>query len=182
MLHMPINHPLAPVYRVFAGLSGLYVLAFGVVGLVTTWDEPLFSRADLWALGLRTNPAFAVLSILVGAAVLFGALIGGRIAHNINMTGGVTFLVVGVAMLGLMQTSLNLLNFSVATCIVSYLAGMSMLLSGLYDRVGTAAEAAAEEQFRHRQSLDHSAHLWTISPHPHPAPEQHRPEGDHRFA
>ena len=31
MAHNPVNHPLRPLYRVLGGLSGLYVLLFGVL-------------------------------------------------------------------------------------------------------------------------------------------------------
>ncbi|GGJ92508.1 hypothetical protein GCM10010123_23000 [Pilimelia anulata] len=182
MLHMPVNHPLREVFRAFAGIVGGYVFAFGVVGLFASWGEPLFSRADLWALGLRTNPAFALLSILVGGVVLSAAVLGHRFAHWVNLVGGIVFLAAGVAMLGLMQTPANLLNFSVATCVASYLMGMAMLLAGLYDRIGSPAEAAAEDAFRHRRAMDHTVHPWTTGEYPHRPTDGSRPDGTHRFA
>ena len=71
MAHFPVNHPARPLYRVFAGLVGVYILVFGVFGVVQTWGEPLFSRGSHWALGLRTNLAFSlvILPVLIlGAA------------------------------------------------------------------------------------------------------------------
>jgi hypothetical protein len=35
------------------------------------------------------------------------------------------------------------------TCIVSFVIGMVLLTAGLYGKVGTAREAAAEDVFRH---------------------------------
>jgi len=183
MLHMPINHPLRRVFQFFAGLVGLYVLLFGVAGLIVSAGEPAFSRSDaLHAMGLHTNLAFAALSAAVGAVVVAGALVGGRFAHWVNLVGGGVFMVAGVAMLAFMQTDLNLLNYSVATSIASYVIGMAMLLAGMYDRVGSRAEAEAEEKFRHRQSVDHSLHPWSV-----PEGQPHRPAGTgpdagHRFA
>ncbi|GGK30730.1 hypothetical protein GCM10010124_24310 [Pilimelia terevasa] len=182
MLHMPINHPLSPLFRTVAGLVGGYVFAFGTVGVLMSWGTPFFGREDIWALGLRTNPAFAVLSLFVGAVVLAGAVLGGQFAHWVNLAGGAVFLVAGVAMLGFMQTSANLLNFSVGTCVVSYLVGMAMLLAGLYDRVGSPTEAAAEEAFRQRRGMDHSVHPWTTGEYPHRPTDGARPDGSHRFA
>jgi predicted PurR-regulated permease PerM len=34
MAHTPVNHPLRPFYRVLSGLVGLYVVLFGILGLI----------------------------------------------------------------------------------------------------------------------------------------------------
>src|SRR5258706_3048929 len=36
MSHYPVNHPLRPLYRVLSALAAIYILVFGVVGLVQT--------------------------------------------------------------------------------------------------------------------------------------------------
>ena len=181
MAHIPVNHPYGPFYRVMAGLAGAYVLAFGVVGLIRTWGDPVFSREDVYALGLRTNLAFSVLSIVVGAVVLGGAVVGGMAAHWINMVGGAVFLFAGLAMLALMQTDANFLNFSVATCDVSFVIGLVMLTTGLYNKVGPPEVAEAEESFRQRRAADPMGHRWaTEGRYPHRPVEDH-PDG-HRFA
>jgi hypothetical protein len=53
-------------------------------------------------------------------------------------------------MLAVLRTTANFLNFTVATCIVSFVIGTAMVTAGLYGRVGQADEAQAEEAFRHR--------------------------------
>jgi hypothetical protein len=181
MAHIPVNHPLAPVFRTLAGLAGAYVLAFGIVGALSTWGDPVFDRGPTYALGLHTNLAFALLSTIVGAVVLGGVIVGGNIAHWINMIGGGVFLSAGLAMLALMQTDANLLNFSVATCVVSFGIGLAMLLSGLYDKVGSPELAEAEHRFRCMSGTDPVAHRWmTDGRYPkRPAPDH--PEG-HRYA
>ena len=43
-------------------------------------------------------------------------------------------MVVGTAMLALISTDLNVLNFSIETVMVSYLVGMLLFSAGLYGR------------------------------------------------
>ncbi len=149
MAHIPINHPLRPVYRVLSGLVGLYVLVFGIVGYARTNDLDFFSRHGEWVLLLRTNPAFSVLSIIAGLAVLGAAVIGRNLFAYVNLTAGIVFQVAGMAMMALLQTDANILAFSMITCIMSFIFGMILLAAGLYGKVGTDEEHAAEEAFRH---------------------------------
>lgn len=151
MAHLPVNHPARPFLRFVAGAIGLYVLAFGVTGFVATRGESFFAREDTWSLGLATNPAFSVLSILAGAVLLGGALVGRNAAHLINLTGAVVFLVAGIAMMALLHSDANLLNFEMPNVIVSLLIGLLLLHAGLYTKVGPAELAAAEERFRHSE-------------------------------
>ena len=148
--HLPINHPLRPLYRLLAGLAALYVLIFGIVGLVRTAGTGFFGREHTYALGLRTNVAFAVLSIVVGSFVFAGIVLGRNFDHYINIVGGFVFLLAGIGMLAVLRTSANFLNFTVATCLASYAIGLALLLSGLYGRVGPSQEAEQEEAYRHR--------------------------------
>jgi hypothetical protein len=148
-LHLPINHRYRGLYRFLAGLTGLYVVVLGVVGLAVSWGHGVFARDHVEALGLRTNIAFSVLSILVGAAVVIGVLVDNNWDHILNLFGGLAFLIVGMLMLVVMQTDLNLLNFTVAKCVVSFLIGLVLLTAGLYSRVGSPDEDEAEERHRH---------------------------------
>jgi hypothetical protein len=148
-MHLPINHRLRPTYRFLAGASGVYLLSFGITGLARTWGDSFFSRDDVKALGLRTNLAFALLSIIVGAVILVGAVIGNNADHFINTAGGVVFLLSGLISLLLMQTEANILNFEVATSIVSFIIGTVLLTAGMYGKTGSQAEEHAEDRFRH---------------------------------
>lgn len=171
--HLPINHPLLPFYRLLAGAAGLYVLVFGIVGLVRTWGEPLFGRGDTWALGLRTNLAFSLLSVVVGAIVLVGAMVGGNIARYVNLAGGVVFLVAGMLMMAVLQTDANVLNFTIATCVVSFIIGLVLGTTGLYGKVGSSEERFAEEAFRHG-GYDPATHVWQKEQQPEDAEVQDR--------
>jgi hypothetical protein len=148
-VHLPINHPLRPLYRFLAALTGLYVLVFGIVGLVQSGSHALFSRDHIVALGLRTNMAFSLLSILMGLVVVAAAVIGRNADFAVFLFGGMVFLVSGMAMLVVLQTSLNVLNFTVATCVVSFVIGLVLVTAGLYGRSGTAEEREAQEHHRH---------------------------------
>jgi hypothetical protein len=149
MAHFPVNHPARPLYRLLSGLVGLYILVFGILGMVTSWGEPLFARDGAWILGLRTNLAFALVSVLFGTFLLIGASRRrGNLGHYMNLTAGVVFLVTALAMMTVLQTPANFLNFSMSTVIVSMIFGLVLLATGLYDKVGPAAHADEEERFR----------------------------------
>ncbi|SCG65386.1 DUF4383 domain-containing protein [Micromonospora coxensis] len=149
MAHFPVNHPARPLYRVLAGLVGLYILVFGVWGVFQTWGDPLFDRGSNWALGLRTNLAFSLASVGFGIVLIVGASRRGNLGHYMNLTAGAIFLVTSILMMSVLQTSANFLNFSMSTVIVSMLFGLLLLGTGLYDKVGT--DEHAEEERRKRQ-------------------------------
>ena len=148
MAHIPINHPARPLYRVLSGLVGLYILIFGIFGIFETAGESLFSRDGHYALGLRTNLAFSLVSVIFGIVIMIGASRRGNLGHFMNLTAGVVFLVVGLVMLTVLQTDANILNFSVATVVVSLIFGLLMLATGLYDKVGPPEHAEAERSYR----------------------------------
>jgi hypothetical protein len=150
MAHIPINHPLRPVYRALALLIGVYLIIFGIVGTTASSGHPLFaSNEDITALGLPTNMAFSLLSIVAGAIIAGGAASGRNLDHFINLVGGVLFLAVGILMLALQRTELNILNFSVRTCVVSFLIGMLLFAAGLYGKTASHQDAEAQEAHRH---------------------------------
>jgi hypothetical protein len=132
-LHFPVNHPLRRVYRTLAFPAGLFVLAFGVTGFVTTLGAPMFEVGDDRALGLRTNPAFAYASIAVGALVVFATALGRNIDRIVYLWAGTGFLLAGTAMMLLMnRQDTNVLNFTMATCIVSFIIGSVLATAGMY--------------------------------------------------
>jgi hypothetical protein len=160
MAHFPVNHHLRPLYRVLAGLCGLYVLVFGIVAFTRHGHVGIFAQRDVpAALGLHANPAFAMLSIVVGAILFAGAVIGRNVDRWINLVGALVFLVAGMLMLTLLRTSLNVLGFTVATCVVSLVIGMVLLTAGLYGQVGSPDKERDEEGFRHGTATDPQHHV-----------------------
>ncbi len=108
MAHIPVNHHLRPVYRVLAGLAGLYVLLFGVLGFVETSGGPAFDQGTASVLGLRTNLAFSIASVIAGAAILLALFVGRNVDYLVNLVGGIAFLVAGMAMMALLRTDVEL--------------------------------------------------------------------------
>src|SRR5256714_10707417 len=143
---LPINHRLRPLYRFLAGLAGLYVLVFGIVGAAVSRGHAFFSRDHIYALGLRTNLAFSILSIVVGAIVLLGVIIGRNVDQILNLAGGLVFLLAGMFMLLLPQTDLHLLNHTVAPRVASVLIGMVLSPTGVYSPGGCGGETEARAE------------------------------------
>ena len=138
MSHIPVNHPLRPVYRVLAGLTAIYIALFGVVGFVQTVGDGLFDQSETVALGLRTNLGFSLLSIASGAVILLALFVGRNVDRQVNLWGGVAFMTIGTLFLALLPTDLNFLNFSMATVIVSMVVGMVLFAAGLYGKTNRA--------------------------------------------
>src|SRR5882672_701125 len=99
MSHIPVNHHLRPLYRALAVLTAVYVLIFGVVGVIQTAGSDPFARDDLYALGLRTNLAFSIASLAAGVLILLSAMVGRGLYYLMGVWGGVAFMVVGATML-----------------------------------------------------------------------------------
>jgi len=149
MLHLPKNHPLRPLYRFLALAAGGYCLLFGIVGAATTHDPGLFARAPMTALGLRTNLAFSILSIAVGAAVVAVVVRGHNLDRTALMVLGPGFMLVGLVMLAVLRTGANVLNFDLTTCIVSFVIGLVLFAAGMYSEVAPLREQVVEEEYRH---------------------------------
>jgi hypothetical protein len=105
---------------------------------------PAFSQTakdNAWALGLRANLGFAVISIVAGAIILVCAMIGRNIDRHVNIWGGILFMAVGMAMLLLLQTNANFLTFSMSNCVVSFIIGTVLFSAGLYGKTGPSDSA-----------------------------------------
>jgi Domain of unknown function (DUF4383) len=177
MAHIPVNHQLRALYRTVAGACGLYVFVFGIVAITRTRGHGTFAQhGQPSVLGLRANTAFAILSIVFGAAFVLGAVIGRNFGRWVNLIGGVVFMLAGLVMICLLQTTFNFLGFTVATVVVSLLFGILMFTAGLYGRVGSRHERRVEEGFRHGGPDPHH-HAWQFEGGPKPP---HQTE-DHRF-
>ena len=149
-MHIPVNHHLRPLYRALALLVGAYLVVYGIIGFAQTSDREFFTQDDAeWVLGLRTNPAGAVLAIVIGAVIVLANVIGRNIDYATNLGASIVLAVVGTALLTIMQTDLNVLAYSVVNVIVIYSASIILSLAGLYGKVGSAEHASAEELVRH---------------------------------
>ncbi|OJF15159.1 hypothetical protein [Couchioplanes caeruleus] len=150
MAHYPVNHHLRQTYRLFAGASGAYLALVGVVGVGVTWGDPFFHRGHDWVLGLRTNPAGAWLTALLGLAVLVAVLLGGNVHHHGSLVTGWGLLGVSMVLLALIQTDANVLNVSMVNVIVLTLLGLVVLTAGLYGKVDDSAATRADDERAHQ--------------------------------
>jgi len=162
--HLPMNHRLRPYYRALAGATGVFLIGFGIASLVAAWGDPFFAQGGTKAWGLHTNLAFGVLSIVVGAVILVGVIIGNNVDRTIDLAGSLVFIVAGLIMLPLSRSSLNFLNYDVTAAVVSFAIGSVLGIAGLYGRVGTHDRQEHEEGFRHGSDRDPVRHNWSKLP------------------
>jgi hypothetical protein len=135
MAHYPVDHHLRSLYRFLAGLAGLYLVIFGVISLISTWGDPFFHRGGDWVLGLRTNPAAALVGVLAGAVVLGATLLGGNLHHRVNLVLGWALMAFATAVMAVIQTDANIINASMINVIVVMSLGLVVLTAGLYGKV-----------------------------------------------
>ncbi|MBB1247131.1 DUF4383 domain-containing protein [Streptomyces durbertensis] len=131
--HLPAGHPLSRLYRFGAGLMGVVLAAFGVLGLIDRVG--FFSTGDTTIAGLSTNGALSVLSVGVGGVLFLSAMRGGNFASNVNVVLGVAFLLSGFVNLALLETDWNFLNFRIQNVVFSFVVGLLLAFFGMYGRV-----------------------------------------------
>ncbi|WP_159767106.1 DUF4383 domain-containing protein [Streptomyces sp. HM190] len=163
--HLPVDHRLSRVYRFGAGLMGLFLVTFGILGLIDRigW----FDTGGDQVAGLNTNGTLSVLSIAVGLLLLVGMVIGGNFASTLNMTLGVLFVLSGFGNLALLDTDSNFLAFRIQNVLFSFVVGILLMTFGMYGRVGSALPhespywrarhpAQAERENRMRAEIEES--------------------------
>ncbi|MEU5213837.1 DUF4383 domain-containing protein [Streptomyces sp. NPDC020742] len=131
--HLPVDHGLSKVYRIGAGVMGLILIAFGVLGM--THHIGFFDTGGDTVAALNTNGALSVLSIIVGVILFAGMVIGGNFASTLNMVFGGLFLLSGFVNLALLQTNANFLAFRIQNVLFSFVVGLMLLVFGMYGRV-----------------------------------------------
>ena len=144
MAHYPLNHPLRPVFRFLALLAGVYLALVGAIGLGVTAGEPFFDRGSDWVLGLRTNPAAAWLTLLLGVVLLAAVLFGRNVYHQVTLVLGWALAGYAMVTMALIQTDANVLNVSMVNVIVLAGLGLIVLTAGLYGKTGTPDAAQHE--------------------------------------
>jgi Domain of unknown function (DUF4383) len=143
MGHNPVNHPAQPIWRAISGLIGLYLVIFGVLGVIETAGNDFFSQDDMSVLGQGTNLAHSVFSILIGLLVLATTGIGRNMDVAVNKPLAYVFMAIGLAGLAFLRTSANLFNLTMVTVIVTMLIGLVLLMTAMYGKVGSDDEHKA---------------------------------------
>lgn len=131
--HVPTDHRLSRVYRFGAGVMGLVLVVFGILGLLN--GVSFLSKAGDRIAGLNSNGALSTISIVIGALLFVGMLIGGNFASTLNICVGVAFLLSGFVNLALLDTSHNVLAFKMSNVLFSFAVGVLLMFFGMYGRV-----------------------------------------------
>ncbi|MEO3771506.1 DUF4383 domain-containing protein [Micromonospora sp. B9E7] len=148
MAHTPVNHPARPIYRAIGGLTGLYLVVFGVLGIITSTGNEILAQDDTRVLGQGTNLGFSLLSVLLGIVVLVGTALGRNIDVVINQWLAYALMVIGLGGLAFIRTDANIFNFSITTVVVVLTASLVLLMVGMYGKVGSEEEAEAFHKAR----------------------------------
>lgn len=147
--HFPLNHRLRPLFRGVAAITGLGLLGFGILAYWQSSGGPMFATENLAnVMGLTANRGLGMAAAVSGVVVLIALLIGHNIDSLVNLVVSIVFMAAGLAMMPLIGTGSNFLGFSMANCIASLLIGAMLLTACLYGRIGSLAEAQAQEMRR----------------------------------
>ncbi|MFD7982953.1 DUF4383 domain-containing protein [Kitasatospora indigofera] len=132
---LPVDHRLAQVYRVGAGLCGAALLVFGCLGLAD--GLAFFSTSGQPIAGLSTNGLLSLISILTALVLIVGAVIGGNVASSVNIIVGTLFVLSGFVNLTLLDSGANFLSFRIPNVIFSFVMGLLIATFGMYGRVSS---------------------------------------------
>ncbi|WP_329179314.1 DUF4383 domain-containing protein [Streptomyces sp. NBC_01477] len=131
--HFPADHRLSQVYRFGAGIMGLILVVFGILGLLN--GVSFLSKAGERIAGLNSNGALSIISIVIGGLLFVGMVAGGNFASTLNICVGVAFLLSGFVNLALLDTGNNLLAFKMSNVLFSFAVGVMLLFFGMYGRI-----------------------------------------------
>jgi hypothetical protein len=154
MAHNPVNHPLRPLYRALAAVSGIYLILFGVVALIVNAGGEFFAVHGDHALGQGANTFSAIVSLVLGAIVLLTTLVGRNVDTEADKFLGYAVLVIGSYGLASARTDANFLGFTVATIIVMYLIGLILIMASLYTKTAPPEETGVPRQVREGQARE----------------------------
>jgi hypothetical protein len=173
---LPVDHRLATVYRYGAGLCGVVLLVFGVLGFADQLRP--FDTDGSSVAGMSTNGLLSLVSVVFGLLLVAGAVIGGNIASTLDIVVGSLFLLSGFAHTFILDKPANLLDFGMSNVFFSYAMGLLIATFGMYGRVSGGLthdnpywrrrhprEAARESLDARRGRLPHAA-LAAVPPGP----------------
>ena len=103
-----------------------------MLGLVNRLD--MFSTTGKPVLGLSSNGALSVISLVVAAILIAAALRGGRPASTVLVVIGAAFVLSGLVNTLVLGTPLNLLAFRIPNVVFSFVAGALLLFLGAWGR------------------------------------------------
>ncbi|KUO09957.1 DUF4383 domain-containing protein [Streptomyces sp. DSM 15324] len=132
---LPVDHKPAAVHRYGAAVCGLTLLVFGVLGFADELSP--FDTDGKTIAGMSTNGVLSLVSVVVGLALVGGAVIGGDFASTLTMGVGVLFLLSGFVHLFTLDRPANFLDFGMTNVVFSFVMGLIVLTFGMYGRVSS---------------------------------------------
>lgn len=145
LAHLPLNHHLRPLYRLLAGLAGVYLAVFGGMGVVAASGLDLFARQNLpEVFGQPVNPAQAGMLLVFGIIITLAVVIGRNVDHYVNFWTGQLLLLIGLLMLTVERTDANILAYAVPNVVVTWTAGLLVLAGSLYGKIGPQKSATVD--------------------------------------
>jgi hypothetical protein len=150
LAHIPINHHLRGLYRAVAGLSGLFLVALGIYGIVETSGLELFAQEDLpEVFGLQLNPASSGMLLVLGGIVVIVTVLGRNIDHYVNFWLGQILIVVTLLSMAVLRTDANVLGFNMPAVIVVMVVGLLILTASMYAKVGRSEQHHEPSDVQH---------------------------------
>lgn len=132
----PEAHRIHTIHRLAAASTGLFLVAFGVLGSARA--PSFLSTSGPQILGLFTNGLLASLSLAMGAALTFAATRSGPIASTISVAAGGLFLLSGLLNAMIVGSAMNMLAFGPVNVLFSLVVGAVLLVLGSYGRFSGA--------------------------------------------
>jgi Domain of unknown function (DUF4383) len=152
------RHPVYWVHRIGAVVVALILWTFGILGFLG--HSGFFSTHGTQVLGMTSNGLLSTVSMVVGAALVASAVLGGRVASTTCVIVGGLFLLSGLLnLIALVHPSLNVLAFTMPNVIFSLVVGLILLCVGLYGRA--SGQLPVDNPYRQaRQGANPLALIW----------------------
>lgn len=130
--------------RIVGLVTGVLLLALGLVGLVVTAGVGFADAAGVLLLGvLSLNPLQSLVHVLLGAGLLMAALSSVTASRIVNGTAGGVCLVVGLAGLFIVGTDANVIAVNVVGNVVFFAGAVALLAVGIGTESPGAERSAA---------------------------------------
>ena len=126
------SHPVYVVHRVSAAALGLALWVFAALGFARSL--PFLSTQGQEIMGLSSDGALSVISVVAGAVLIAGAVWGDPKASTISVGMGMLFLLSGLVHLLILNTPWNLFAFRLSNVCFSLVVGLILLILGFYGR------------------------------------------------
>lgn len=125
--------------RLVAGIFGAVYVLVGLLGFAVTSGVGFFATSGGLLLGIfEVNILHNVAHLLIGAALLISGLSSATAARAVNTTVGAAYLLLGIAGLFLVGSTLNILAINAADNVLHFASAAVLLAVGL----GTERRAA----------------------------------------